>query len=73
MKASVQVFKTDIGQHPGLGGDLSILCNHTEDHGDVVEFFPKEGEMMNVICALLDREVVYKLNLEPKTVEKSRS
>jgi hypothetical protein len=71
MKASVQVFKIDIGQHPGLGRDLSFLCDNTEDHGDLVEFHPKEGEMMNVICALLDKEVVYKLNLG-QTVENSR-
>jgi hypothetical protein len=71
MKASVQVFKTNLGQHPGLGRDLSTLCENTQDHGDVVEFHPKEGEMMNLICALLDKEVVYKLNLE-QAVEGSR-
>lgn len=64
MKASIQVFKINLGQFPGLGNELSFLCENTQDHGDVIEFFPKEGETMNVICALLDKEVVYKLNLD---------
>lgn len=68
MKASVQVLKTDLGQHPGLGGELTVLCDSVQDHGDVVEFFPKEGETMNVICVLLDKEVVYKLNLNQRAV-----
>jgi hypothetical protein len=68
MKASVQVFKTDLGSHAGVGRELSGLCTLVEDHGDIVEFHPREGEMMNVICILLDKEVVYKLNLEQKPV-----
>ncbi len=68
MKASVQVFKTDLGQHPGLGGDLTAICDSIQDHGDVIEFFPKDGETMNVICALLDKEVVYRLNLNERVM-----
>jgi hypothetical protein len=71
MKASVQVFKIHLGRYPGFGNELSFLCENTQDHGDVIEFFPKEGETMNVICALLDKEVVYKLNLG-QTVENTR-
>lgn len=72
MKASVKVFKTDLGQHPGLGSELIKLCVSIQDDGDVVEFFPKEGETMNVICTFLDKEVVYRLNLEPKIISESQ-
>ena len=68
MKASVQVFKKELTQHPGLEEDLSSCCLLIQDFGDVIEYKPKEGQMMNFICMLLDHQIAYRLNFEQKSV-----
>jgi len=69
VKAFVVVSKTELGSHPGLGTSLSSICSSVEDSDDVFKFHPKEGELMNLICILLDKEAVYRLNLDSAPVE----
>jgi len=71
VKAFVAVSKTELGNNPGLGTSLSAICSSVEDSDDVFKFHPKEGELMNLICILLDKEVVYRLNLNSAPVEEN--
>ena len=65
------VSKTELGNNPGLGTSLSSICSAVEDSDDVFKFHPKEGELMNLICMLLDKGVVYRLNLNSAPVEEN--
>ncbi len=64
MKPIVTIRKQDLEQFPDLFAPLSVLCEHVEEDVDSFLFFPREKASMNLICLLLDREIVYKLGFE---------
>lgn len=55
--------------YPDLFLPLSELCDHVEEDVDSFAFFPKPKASMNLICLLLDRDLVYKLGFE-STIDK---
>ena len=64
MKPIVTVLKQDLERYPELLLPLSNLCDHVEQDVDSYAFFPKPKASMNLICLLLDKEIVYKLGFE---------
>lgn len=48
---------------PDLMGTLSMQSEHVSKQGEEVCFHSKEGALMVMICALLDQEVSYRLEL----------
>jgi hypothetical protein len=73
LKPIVTVLKQDLEKHPELFLPLSDLCEHVEQDVDSYAFFPKSKASMNLICLLLDKEIVYKLGFESTPAEKKSS
>lgn len=48
---------------PDLMGVLSVQSEHIAKQGDEICFHSKEGALMTMICALLDQNVTYRLEL----------
>ena len=72
LKPIVTVLKDDLSRHPDLLVPLHDLCEHVEEDVDSFGFYPKPKASMNLICLLLDKEIVYKLGFE-STVDKKIS
>jgi hypothetical protein len=64
LKPIVTVLKQDLDKFPELFLPLSNLCEHVEQDVDSYGFYPKPKASMNLICLLLDKEIVYKLGFE---------
>jgi hypothetical protein len=72
LKPIVTVLKQDLERFPELLLPLRNLCDHVEEDVDSYGFYPKPKASMNLICLLLDKEIVYKLGFE-STVNKNVS
>jgi hypothetical protein len=70
LKPIVTVLKQDLEKFPEMLAPLSELCDHVEQDVDSYAFFPKPKASMNLICLLLDKEVVYKLGFENEVIAK---
>ena len=63
MKGTLIVSHSDMQDKPDLMGTLSMQSEHVSKQGEEVCFHSKEGALMVMICALLDQEVSYRLEL----------
>ncbi len=70
MKGILVVGKNDLTDKPELFETLRVQCEKIEKSTEGIRFHAKDGSLMNMICALLDQEVKYKLEFEPNTVSK---
>ncbi len=65
MKGTLTVSHSDMQNKPDLMGILTMQSEHVSKQGDEISFHSKEGVLMTMICALLDQEVEYRLELVP--------
>lgn len=70
MKGILLVSKNDLIDKPELFETLRAQCEKVDKVSDGIRFHAKDGNLMNMICALLDREVTYKLEFESNTVSR---
>jgi hypothetical protein len=69
LKPIVTVLKQDLESHPEMLLPLREFCDHVEEDVDSFAFYPKAKSSMNLLCLLLDQEIMYKLGFE-NTVDK---
>jgi hypothetical protein len=70
MKGILVVNKNDLIDKPELFETLRMQCEKVEKAPEGIRFYAKDGCLMNMICALLDREVLYKLEFETNKVSR---
>lgn len=73
MKGILVVGKSDLNDKPELFETLRSQCEKIEKSVDGIRFYSKNGTLMNMICALLDHEVPYKLEFEASPVSKDEA
>ena len=70
MKGILVVSKNDLIDKPELFEMLRAQSEKVDKAPEGIRFHAKDGSLMNMICALLDREVLYKLEFETNTVSR---
>lgn len=70
MKGILLVAKTDLIARPELFETLRGQSERVAKANEGIRFHSRDGTLMAMICALLDHEVLYKLEFETSTVSK---
>lgn len=68
MKGILVVDKSDLNKKPALFETLGAQSEKIEKSVEGIRFHSKNGNLMNMICALLDQEVPYKLEFQASPV-----